>query len=1613
MVDLDAGTATGFDGVAGFNTLIGSSHGDTFTGDSNDNLFIGGLGDVITGNGGFDTVLNQQIDVDLNLQVTDKIIPDENDPTNDLTVTVFEYHSGVWTEDNDIWTFASNGKMDLLDVDLLGAVGGSGDNRFDFSAAPIQVYLDGGAGNDTLIGGSEDDILTGGVGIDQLFGGSGYDELIEVRAADLVLSGNTLKANNNDDEIDTLDGIESVYLKAIAENNAGKILDASGANEYDITLIGTEYADQIIASDYGDTLTGSGGADVITGGSGSDVLVEDFAGRTIISDTGSSYELDLAQGTSEIWSISIPADQSGSGFTLTITDDNGTYTTNTIDWDADGWDIVRSIEQAMNLQFGQIAVNDNNDGSWQFEFSARYAGTAIATSVTASEPDVVVTVTEGVQVVDTLIEFDAYDQLSLSGSGLSDVVDLSAFSGLAIISTFAGNDTITGAQGINIIDAGEGNDTVFVTSISSDDIDGGEGSDILVADLAGETSGYTINLDNHQLVLDDTSLSHKGFESSGLVGGSGDDSFDASGFSGVSQTTKLNQIAGWNELNNHILRITLNDNGSTILDIDLSSASTLEELIALINVADDRDTGALNVSFNQENSRLEFTGLSLITVPDYDDSVVNIVDFFGLTGVVSNSAINGLSLSLLASLQLTSQKGNGGADSYIGSGGNDFFEVDSGDISVNGAAGSDSISALTNNSQVRLILTDSTLTWEDLDDTTLTGDNSTDLSNIEIARLAASTGAELLDGSAASIDLVLDAATTTATLKGGTGYNELRLNVDGRNDAATDKVTVVFDDTALGNEVTFYGGSSDFDLAIFDWAAVTGADYTAVRESNDDITINSAIEWSGANIKFKALNGKITVNNDISTDDITDTAGNITLKARNIVISDNVSLSAVGSYLGNHGNITFDAIDGRNLIYGSLEQGAASTLAILPFYYNVDILKATVTIGDATIHGKDIYIRALAESNPEKDMNNDDGIFGLGSAVINDLQSDIEDFKLIAAVSRSDVTSKVTISSDAVLQGDNITIEANSIARVTASPISIALAVAVGVLDTESTVTINGTLLAAGNIDISSRTDNYLDVKAEPLFGKSGFGGAVAVGVLNSDSTVNINDESNIVSGGDLSVKAASVDYSYVHAASSAGSKGKLATSIAVHIEEGDTEALLAGNVLVQGNTDISAIQKQVKSGGFSGGWGTLSEAVVDRVPSIVDRYKDTMKQKVAFSGLFPTDSWLQKKISPSDRLKPTKMTVGIAFLYAEDINRVNAYIGEQGKSSNIQVGGNLNLDASVDNRLLTSTSSVSSTPSQLSQVEGVAGTDTSQGFKQVPFGAAVSVTIASLENKAKAHIQGNTHLDVMGTINVDSVSQNLTGLIAPDTTFKYVKPTLIGKDEIHSDYALKQNDLIRFDNSNYQWSDDYTKPDVDFFGFGAVYKFLGDDQTDILFDQEDFNDGTRWEWLGNEITSFPYQLLGGDTDVYLLDNNINSEAAGAKVSLALNFSLLNTDQTADSRITGTVQINQRTVFANVFDSLNQSQAYLAVDALAPQLWLASDRTLSVDSKVINQSVEWVGNKTSTDTSISFLKKLYALNGASSSGNGVGASVFFKQCERLLARLSLRMGQLSMLINCP
>jgi Ca2+-binding RTX toxin-like protein len=946
-VDLENDSATGFDKISGMQTLIGSVHSDTFTGDGNDNVFITDLTDTVDGNGGFDTVVIQDLDTsgrDLQLSV----ITAKSD---------FSFAGGNWDGTN--FTATADGPvMAANDVDFLIAQGGSGANYFDFSASDVDVYLNGAGGDDILLAGSGNDILTGGIGIDQLTGGAGSDEVIETHAADFRLSTNKLRIGTDGE--DTLTTIESVYLRAqlLETDLDGKKLDASGADNYHITLIGTELNDEIFASAHGDTITGNGGADSITAGAGVDILSENFVGRAEISQLTTEYSLDLAQGITEQWWLDIPAVTSGSGFTLSITDVSLVdHLTNELAWDASGRDITREIEKTLNLNFGQLSISEEAS-RWKIDFTGLYAGQQIAQSITATAGVAASIAQQGQRINDSLFGFSADDILNLAGSEAADYVDLSLFEGNAIINTYGGGDVIKGAAGTNTINAGAGSDTIYVSGLTADAIDGGRGQDKLVADLSSETgTAYDFNLKNHQLAINATLISLLGIESAELSGSNLEDSFNATDFYGVSETSELENIIGWQELTEHTLRITLDDAGETVFDIDLSTATSLEELLSFINEADDRETGALNASFDQEHGRIVLSGLSQLTTAGTDLTILSVL---GLTSSVASSVVQGLSMSLLASLHHTSQKGNAGKDSFVGSLGNDNFIIDMEDQSVQGGFGDDTVIASTNVTHTELVLLNGSLTYKGASQT----DSVVILEAVETAKLTATAGATLLDGSGSSINQILDAANTNASLSSGTSNNELRLDIAGR----ASNVNVTIKDTASSNNIVFYGGSDVFDTNQFSFANVTGDNYSFTKEADGDLEIVNAVVFAGQSLGFIA-NGTITVNADIRTDSLAAMAGNISLAARHIMVADGVTISAQGQTLANSGDISLTADDSRNNLLGL-------------GFYNTDDLSASITIGASTIKGRDITLLARAESNPDVQDNSGNSSFSLSPALL-------------------------------------------------------------------------------------------------------------------------------------------------------------------------------------------------------------------------------------------------------------------------------------------------------------------------------------------------------------------------------------------------------------------------------------------------------------------------------------------------------------------------------------------------------------------------------------------------------------------------------------------------------
>ncbi|MHB8050091.1 MAG: carboxypeptidase regulatory-like domain-containing protein [Coriobacteriia bacterium] len=177
---------------------------------------------------------------------------------------------------------------------------GAGDDVIDLSGvtAAIDCFVDGGAGNDTilapsgagkaiLIGGPGNDSLTGGAGDDQLWGGAGSDTLDGKGGRDILFG---------DEGVLAYDPGTQKYTIDVVVGNA----------DADDTLAGGDGSDAIFGGGGKDTITGGGDADVIFGDTGSITfkfgsIIIDRVTNTEVSKRGDADTIDAGAGDDFVW----------------------------------------------------------------------------------------------------------------------------------------------------------------------------------------------------------------------------------------------------------------------------------------------------------------------------------------------------------------------------------------------------------------------------------------------------------------------------------------------------------------------------------------------------------------------------------------------------------------------------------------------------------------------------------------------------------------------------------------------------------------------------------------------------------------------------------------------------------------------------------------------------------------------------------------------------------------------------------------------------------------------------------------------------------------------------------------------------------------------------------------------------------------------------------------------------------------------------------------------------------------------------------------------------------------------------------------------------------------
>jgi Ca2+-binding RTX toxin-like protein len=107
----------------------------------------------------------------------------------------------IFGDNNGITIFGPNGQVNVVHFDLGDKIvinGLDGDDVIEASgldASLIQLFANGGNGNDIVVGSAGDDVLTGGAGDDVLLGGDGVDVIDGAPGDDVVIQNLTVSLN--------------------------------------------------------------------------------------------------------------------------------------------------------------------------------------------------------------------------------------------------------------------------------------------------------------------------------------------------------------------------------------------------------------------------------------------------------------------------------------------------------------------------------------------------------------------------------------------------------------------------------------------------------------------------------------------------------------------------------------------------------------------------------------------------------------------------------------------------------------------------------------------------------------------------------------------------------------------------------------------------------------------------------------------------------------------------------------------------------------------------------------------------------------------------------------------------------------------------------------------------------------------------------------------------------------------------------------------------------------------------------------------------------------------------------------------------------------------------
>jgi Ca2+-binding RTX toxin-like protein len=464
-------------GSAGNDTIEGGAGNDQINGGAGDDVFLVGLGsgtDEYDGGAGYDTIKATANNVVISVGWFWS--PIEAVSANGFTGVTFIGGNGG----------AGNDTLDFTNTVITGSitlVGGGGDDWFKGSAGAD--IMRGDAGNDWLYGNGGNDIIEGGTGNDLLLGQDGDDVF-------LIGAGAGVDAFEGGAGIDTIQTTAANVVITMGPSTQFTSVEyLSNGGFANVTVTGTTGADDMNFSGFistgGISIGGGAGNDVITGSNGVDILRGDAGADTIYGlggndniDGGADNDIIDGGAGDDTLLGSAGLDQIGGGLGNDTID--GGADNDTIDG-GDGNDTITGGAGNDGLAGGagdDVFLMGLGAGSDAFDGGAGYDTIqAAANNVVLSFSSII-----GIEAFSA----GGFTGVTIAGSTGNDIMDFGGVvtTGGMAISGGAGDDTITGTQGVDTLRGDAGNDTIYGLG-GNDLIDAGTGADNVYGGAGDDT----------------------------------------------------------------------------------------------------------------------------------------------------------------------------------------------------------------------------------------------------------------------------------------------------------------------------------------------------------------------------------------------------------------------------------------------------------------------------------------------------------------------------------------------------------------------------------------------------------------------------------------------------------------------------------------------------------------------------------------------------------------------------------------------------------------------------------------------------------------------------------------------------------------------------------------------------------------------------------------------------------------------------------------------------------------------------------------------------------------------------------------------------------------------